>query len=251
MSTIEIVSHCYAGRHKHYASALIYQLSSLVMHRWECNVSACIVMAEHDQRTEQVIQWFTRLIGFHFPLRIINLKLPELGRRSIGRNIAAKSTDADIVWFADVDQVYREGILDRLCEMEWPNDTAMIFPTHIKINKNYKLGDKILDLGKPNLLDIDPNDFRTKRYWRAIGGVQIVKGDFARKYGYLDGQKKWQKPFHGPTEFDTCRCDRLYRLFCKKHGGNIGVDLPGMYRIRHTETTHHDLKRIKREQKEK
>ena len=90
--------------------------------------------------------------------------------------------------------------------------------------------------GAPRVVDIDPTEFVEKRYGRAIGGVQIVRGDFARKYGYLHDVAKYQQPVEHP--FGDFRDDIAYRDFVRSFGRIVGIDLPGMYRLRHGVKTH-------------
>jgi hypothetical protein len=230
---IEIVSHCWAGDLPQYANALCYQLSSLVLHKpKDCEVWITICCEEEDLSTWKVLNWFR----FITKLQIFdtNQPLSYLGRRAYGRNQAAKNTQADIVWFADCDQLWRDDCLDRLAHFEWPSDVVMIYPKEIMIHKSHYVGDVDLNsvADNPRLLDIDPGDFHPKRYTRAIGGVQIVQGDFAREHGYLD-IPKWQGSLDRPFS-DAGRSDMAYRGYCRGFGDIIGVDLPGMYRIRHS-----------------
>lgn len=239
MKTIEIVTHAYAETMPHFASALMHQISSLVLHKpKKCKVVLTICYTPSDSRIRKIIYWIYResVIEDAFVVPVGFLQ-NEIGRRCIGRNRTALETEADIVWFADVDQVFREGIFDRLAEMEWPDGASMIYPRIIKIHKDHATGDELLNSSKePKLVDVDPEDFIDKRYRRAIGGVQIVQGDFARKYGYLNGDEKWQRPTDRP--FGDFRDDVAYRSFCLQHGPIVGVDLPGMFRLRHTAVTY-------------
>jgi len=237
---IDIISHAYAAKLQHYAAALTYQLSSLVLHPPKsCEVMATVCMNREDHRTRRVIDWF---VGEQFPigLRVIPLDVSRLGRRAIGRNTAALHTTADIVWFADVDQVYRDGVLDRLAALEWPEDAVMIFPRKIKIHCDHRTGDAATKLvgDEPRLIDINPDEFIDKGYNRAIGGVQCVRGDFAREHGYLNDHPKWQKPRDDGRPFGDFKDDLQYRGFCGRRGTIVGVDLPGMFRLRHLRTTY-------------
>jgi hypothetical protein len=183
------------------------------------------------------VKWFWH--NTKLPVKAISLFRGELGRRCIGRNMAALQTDADLVWFADVDQVYHRGCLDRLAAMDWPGEASMIFPQWIEIHKDHATGDRYAEaVVEPRLVDIDPDDFIPKKYHRAIGGVQIVGGDFARDHGYLDDDPKWQKPRTDGKPFAGFRDDIEYRKFCQQLGVIVPVDLPGMYRLRHSVTTH-------------
>jgi hypothetical protein len=236
---IEIVSHCYAVDLPFYAGALCHQLSSYVLDPiappHEVVPAVCYCPA--DMRTWEVISYFRS----EWKLRIaaVPLSRSHLARRSIGRNVAAKTTEADIVWFADVDQVYRYGCLTKLANLEWPEGAVMIHPKEIRIRRDHATGDAELrePSKRPMTVMADPADFVPKRYKRAIGGVQIVRGDFAREHGYLDGDPKWQRPYDG-SGFDSCRCDLPYRKFVQQFGEVAGVDLPGMFRLRHTEAGH-------------
>ncbi len=242
---MNIVAHCWAEELPHYAQSLCYSLSSLILdHPKSCKVVFTVCCDPHDIRTWRTVGFFADDLD----LKIVPLSPSYLGRRAIGRNLATRENRYDVIWFADVDQCYRDGVLDRLANLEWPDGTTMIYPREIMIHRDHALGDEDLAKigGEPRLLDIDPSRFVTKKYNRAIGGVQIVRGDFAREHGYLDGDPKWQRPTDG--RFARCHCDRAYRSFCKERGRIVGVDLPGMWRLRHTEAGHgrpptRDLKR--------
>lgn len=239
---IEIVSHCYAAELPHYASALCYQLSSLLLNRpAHCEVSATVCCCHSDARTEEVLLWFMQ--NTNLKMKTIVLSTPgELGRRSIGRNMAAKGSDANVVWFADCDMAFGAGCLDLLeltakTTLLQPSSPTMIFPEWIWIHQDHATGDRETQkIDKPRLVDLDQSLFVPKRYNRAIGGVQIVSGDFAREHGYLDGDASWQAPAAKP--FGDFRDDVAYRKFCDSKGGVKSVLIPGVYRIRHSTTTY-------------
>jgi len=232
--TIEIVSHCYAGIHSQYAAALCYQLSSFCFCKpSSCNVLATVCYLESDRATVDVLDFFSKRLDLN-PICLPDVG--SLGRRSIGRNKAALQSKADIVWFADVDQVYW-GCLDLLADYSWPDDVTMIYPQAIHVHRDHAIGDEALKLvKKPQLIKPNLLEFGERGYRKAIGGVQIVKGDFARTHGYLNEHKKWQRPVDIP--FGNFRDDIAYRQFVKLRGKIIGVDLPGMLRLRHTRTTY-------------
>ena len=240
MKTIEIVTHCWAGRYAHYAYALNYQLSSLVLHPSEHLSKVTICCCNTDRLVDYVLQFFFDKL----PLKIIPMKLSMLGRRSIGRNMAALSTSADIIWHTDCDHIFHEGCLDYVATVAWPNWAPMIFARQIMIHQDWITGDVALAKSvRPCVIDIDPSEFVHKKYNRAIGGVQIVQGDYAREYGYLRDNPRWQSPYTGLRGFDSCTCDKAYRRFIQERPENntiIPVNIPGLYRLRHTQTTHHD-----------
>lgn len=241
MKTIEIISHCYAAELPHYADALCYQLSSLFLYPPKtCRAvpAICWAGSEIDQSTQQVINYFAPRLN----LVSVCLSKADLGRRCIGRDWVAKTSTADLIWFADVDQVYGRELLDRLASLEWPlvngQPVAMVYPRDIKIHRDWTLGDQVTGRvqGEPQVIDIDPADFIDKRYNRAIGGVQIVRGDFAREHGYLGEDPEWRVPT--PAPFSDFKDDVAYRRFCERNGGVVSADLPGLYRLRHTRTTY-------------
>jgi len=256
---IEVVSHCYAAELPQYAAFLVYQASSLVLHK-SMNCDACLsvcVWGEKedaddptiswsvaDPNVAKVLPWMKRTLVEHgIGWSVCYLTRGEIGRRCVGRNRLALASEADVVWFADVDQVFRDGVLDRLVTMEWPKGALMIYPREIMIHRDWKTGDErtsAVDLDDLRLVDVDPAEFVPKRYNRAIGGVQIVRGDFAREHGY-NRDEKWQGPTDRP--FGDFRDDVAYRRFCSERGVVVGVDLPGMYRLRHTRTTYQEDKK--------
>lgn len=240
MKTVEIVTHCWAAEHPHFADLLLYQLSSLELHRsCRCCVTVTVCFCPEDRRTMDLLEWYGD--GTH-QVRRFPMSADRLGRRCIGRNAAAKTSKADLVWFADCDHMFREGCLDRLAAMPWPElddePASMVFPRTIEIHRDHATGDRAAERirGTLRLADVDPAEFVGKRYSRAIGGVQIVRGGFARGHGYLDGDPAWQRPAEKP--FGDFRDDVAYRRHCVKFGPIVGVDLPGVYRIRHSQTTH-------------
>ena len=207
--------------------------------RPKCPVTITICYYPDDEKTRWILDWFS----FHTNLRLkrLALSLPELGRRSIGRNRAALATDANIVWFADVDHAWGYGCLDRLSEMEWPESATLCYPKQVMIHKDHATGDRATSVVLEKDLqfaEIKTEDFVPKSYRKAIGGVQIVQGDLARDYGYLDGIARWQTPRDDGLPFGDFRDDLAFRGVCRMYGKQVGIDLPGVYRIRHVRTTY-------------
>lgn len=236
MKSIELVTHCYATELPHYASALKYQLSSLIINKPKhCKVLITICCEPNDEKTLEIIPFFQEVLSIW---TLIMENENQLGRRSIGRNIAAKVTKADIVWFTDVDYLFSGDCLEKLSTIEWPDDASMIFPPDAMICKDHAMGDRLLNYAANRVcvLDVDPNCFIPNHYRRAIGGIQIVQGDFAREHGYLDGIEKWQTPVAKP--FGDFHDDIAYRKYCKQFGKIVPVDLPGIKRLRHSTTTY-------------
>lgn len=201
----------------------------------DCEVSIRVCHTPSDIQTVSVLNYFmTQLQSLDKSLSIdpVSMPLRLLGRRSIGRNIAAKETDADIIWFADVDFIFR-GCLQDLSSFDWPSGIDIVFPESMsQSSKSY--GNNLTDdLG---IIDIDPDQFVPRKNARAIGGIQIVKGGFAREHGYLDNHPEWRRPIDKP--FPPCKEDARFRRHCRI----LKIDLPNVYRIQHSEKGRNLLK---------
>jgi len=245
MKSIEVVSHCYSLEHPHFLECLKYQLASLLEEK-AVHVTATICYCQEDRPVSHLLHWYTKNTKLH--LHPICLSTEQLSRRAIGRNVAALGTRSGLVWFADADHVFLKGVLGRLCYMDWPREASMIYPRQIMITKDHETGDRMLKTANPlHARYINPELFIPKNYSRAIGGVQIVSGKFSRQYGYLSHDtdaQKWLTPTKDGKPFRSFRDDIAYRNFCKKHGKIMPVDLPGLYRIRHSTTTYQPPKRV-------
>ncbi len=229
---IEIVTHCWAGACPHFADALRLQLDSLA--RWRpdgVDVVPSVWFLESDHAVADVVERSTIRVT-----RFAENDVHRLGRRSIGRNFSAITTRADLVWFADCDLHFGAGCLEALARLEWPEGATMVYPRHAMISRDHATGDaQLARAGRGDLL-LPPDEFIPFRYPRAIGGVQIVRGDFAREHGYLNGVEKWQRPTE--TSFGDFRDDVAYRNYCRSLGRIVPVELPGLRRIRHSTTTY-------------
>jgi hypothetical protein len=234
---LNIVSHCWSQKHPEFAAALVYQLSSLaIWPRDEIKVKATIVHCPEDLRVVKILDFFQD----HIDLCKVALSLPELSRRSIGRNIAAKSvcTDSDMVWFADVDYVFRSGCLEALANVQCHDELAMVFPESVQISTDHKTGGAdlnkvLLDIQEDNLhlVDVMPEKYVLKEYKKAIGGAQIVRGDIVRRLGYCDDYPCWQVPLLEP--FSDTKEDVCFRRAVGKLGNIKPITLPNLYRLRH------------------
>jgi len=241
LPVIELVTHCYATKMPQYAAALRFQLSSLVFYQpANCRLIVTVCFNPKDKATRHVFDQFSEDIapqGVEF--KSIQLSVGNLGRRCIGRNMAALESEADLVWFTDVDHVFLPPCFDELIALTWPEDAVMVYPKHIMIQKDHYLGDEYLTREPRHcILEwVDRNDFMPKTYDRPVGGVQIVKGNTARKHGYLNGQDKWMVPCKNP--FGDFRDDVRFRKTMKGIGMVRPVEFSGVFRLRHTETTYY------------
>ena len=231
MKQIEIVVHCYAVKSNWYASLLHYQLGSLVSNPGSNHHATVAVCYDRtDEAVCAVLKCFSN--SQVIKLKYIEMDKERLGRRAIGRNLAAKATKADIVWFADADYLFGEDCLSTLANWRWPDDASLAFPKHV----NLQLKESI------DVSDLEcVNDYSAPKQWifsrhtfvRPIGGIQIVKGDFAREYGYCANHPIFQSPHPDPFKLFRSPCDKEFRRGCKRHGKQAGVDLPNLYRLGH------------------
>jgi len=235
--SLRIVTHCYARELPQYAAFLRHQMQALdrlADSDYHLPVVLSVCCTAFDVPTWKAVhEWMKSPGQKAFTLNIVCLPEGELWRRSIGRNKIALSCTEDFVWFADVDYLPTMEFIRGIHE-EFPSQAAMIYPNEIWIQKTHELGDQLASGERPHILW--KLDFERKHYSRAVGGVQIVRGELARKIGYLNNNEKWQRPVAEP--FKSFRDDLAFRRECRKHGQVVGVDLPELYRLRHTKTTY-------------
>jgi hypothetical protein len=224
--SVEIVSHCWG-----YAHMLAYQLSSLVLHPpSRLDVTVTVFYAEEDEATVALLVYFGAM---HVPGVTWNwqrLGTGRLFRRAIGRNLAARATKADWIWFTDCDLLFHAGCLDGLAEALQGRRDVLVFPHEEKTSPLLEPGDALLEAGRgaPRLLEIDPGRFEPRQNGRATGPLQITHGDVARACGYCATLAYYQKPSRTWAKAEE---DRAFRWLLRTQGEP--VDVPGVYRIRH------------------
>lgn len=232
MKSIEIVSHCWR-----YSRVLNYQLASLLRHPPDARVTLRVFYAAEDEATVRLLKWADDIeddidVSGQVPKRVTvsatALPIEQLLNRNIGRNLAARETQADLVWFCDCDYWFGRGCLDALARLSLPADQQLFFPRTILQNRTGENGDcyALRAAGKPQLLDIDPADFEKTKIRRAVGGLQIARGATARQHGYCPESQRLVSDGVWKTTFG----DQKYR----SHFGTYGqpIHLPNLYRIR-------------------
>jgi hypothetical protein len=225
---LEIVSHCW--RYGHF---LTYQLSSLVNHRTDkFDITMTVFHVPGDEVVTRVLDYFGRMEVPGVTWNWQPLPKEKLFRRSIGRNVAAKGTDADWIWFTDTDIIFHENCLDTLADLLQGRDDGLVHP-------NIGLGtallpedDEILNKGRegPNLLEIPLDQFKPYGGPRAKakGPHQITHGDIARACGYCDSIKYYQTP---AERWMKTYEDRAFRWLIGTHG--TPIEIPNVCQIRH------------------
>lgn len=235
---IEIVTHCYSGDEVPiYHKLLVYQLSSLLVNHPKIYAKITVCYTGSDRATEKVLNYFSKRFRMRNGLWLKYFPMPadHLFRRAIGRNRVALESEADVVWFTDVDHVFGKGCLEtayHLATLAFSRSQInMVFPETVNIHKSHDLGDILLRPDElPCLQPIDASEFEPRKEKRAWGGLQIVRGDWCREHGYLDGTK-WQTPVDPAHGFKSCKCDVPFR---KAVGPSKAVSIPNLYRIRHS-----------------
>ena len=223
--SIELVVHCFSTRHDCYAKMLTAQISSLIKWRPKCDYNLMVCMNDGDDLTFTAL----RLAFAHgVSASAYPLDLPHLFRRGIGRNNAAQTSKADIVWHCDCDLLFGEGCLDALAASDF---TGLAFPRTQLVHRAHWIGDRDLtqiklgQLWEPNPADFEPNKIKF-----ASGGVIIVDGATARK-GFMHGTK-WTEPVDPARGFCDPREDIAYRKTFE--GKSTVLDLPNLFRFRHS-----------------
>jgi hypothetical protein len=223
---VEIVSHCWG-----YAHMLGYQLSSLALYPpGRLDVTMTVFYAEEDPDTVALLAYFgaKQVPGVTWNWQ--RLDTGRLFRRAIGRNLAARATTADWVWFTDCDLLFHAGCLDGLAEALQGRRDALVFPREERTTALLEPGDLLLEAGRgaPGLLQIDPGRFEPRQVSRATGPLQIAHGDVARSCGYCASLAYYQKPSRAWAKAEE---DRAFRWLLRTQGEP--VDVSGVYRIRH------------------
>ena len=231
---VEIVSHCWK-----YSKLQMYQLSSILTASAESdapNVTLSLFFALADQDTVKLVEFFDTIQRPN-PARVTwrwrPLPHPELTNRAIGRNLAAKGTKADVVWFADADYCVMPGFWKNFHAVLPTINKPLWYPRTVSATTHERGQEAIRNAaGEPRLLHYPARDLIEQSFRKAIGGVQFVLGDTARAKGYLDGQPKQLRPYTSGNWRANVE-DQRYR----KSLGTPGqaVDMRGLLRIRHGE----------------
>lgn len=224
---LEVVSHCWRYHH-----LLAYQLGSLALHPpSRTRVTMTVCYTPEDGPTSELLEFFAGHTVPNVEWNWLALSGPELFRRSIGRNRAAKASTADWIWFADCDLVFHEGALDGAGDSLRGRPERLVFPRAHRITPLLEADDPILEAGRgaPRLLDIDLEwDFSEDVRERAVGALQIARGDVARVAGYCGSIGVFQEPL---PRWRRTHDDRVFRWLLGTQG--TPIEIPGIYRIRH------------------
>jgi len=148
-----------------------------------------------------------------------------------------------------VDFIWSGSVLDEIQRQftEQPQDVQMIYPQRFRVQQLHEYGDQLVESVKSLPLDQvlsipDEDQFETVEAPRAFGPLHIVRGEYTRTFGYLDGDEKWQKPRTDGKPFKSFQDDVIFRRKLETRGRIQSVDLRGIHRLRHTRTTYQSPK---------
>jgi hypothetical protein len=186
---VEFVTHCWK-----YSRLLCYHLSSFYLFGGS-DTTVTIYYSAEDEDTRKMVEFFTGLSGPKWNPRAVPSN--QLCRRAIGRNEAALNSKADWLWFADCDYWFGAKLFPSLRMLaSVPNEHVLVYPGDI-LQCSQPDGDKLIDaVTAPHIASLCscsdlfvPHGFR-----KAIGGVQVVRGDWARANGYCRGHRRHHRP---------------------------------------------------------
>ena len=233
---LEIVSHCW-----NYSHFLAFQLGSLISNPPPANlpVTVTIFYATEDSNTVKLLQRIESINVANVTWNWQSLPTPYLFRRSIGRNLAAKHTSADWVWFTDCDETFQKGCFTSLHKALQQSDAALVYPE--TEHRTAPLENSVfeIDYENENWLDsicqLPLDEFHVSKMTRATGPLQISRGDVVRTLGYCDSVSCFQKP---EMQFAKAHEDRVFRWLLGSQG--TAMDIEGVYRIQHRVKGRHE-----------
>ncbi len=160
-------------------------------------------------------------------LNLWTLPKTRLMRRAIGRNLAAKATTADWIWFTDADVVFGSGALDSLPRVLENLKGPLAYPERI-IKTSFEVGDYLIKQRQrihefPEHYFTDPEVLK-----RAIGPCQIVRGSVAVDLGYCENTDFQQEEIEWKRTFEDVRFREILGL------DGAPISLPNVYLFRHT-----------------
>ena len=224
---LEIISHCWG-----YSNMLTYQLSSFVNHPpTKCALTVTVFYAKEDTKSQSVVDFFNKKTVENVTWNFQALSKGKLFRRGIGRNMVARNTTADWLWFTDCDIIFHENCLDSLAEQLQSKQESLYYPKQERTTEMLAQNDPMLRQdSEPQLVDIDTEGFSLHSRDKAKGAFQIVHGDVARAIGYCEKLKMFQ------TEDNRWRKtyeDTAFKWLISSEG--IPLDVDGVFQIRHVQ----------------
>ena len=233
---LEIVSHCW-----NYSHFLAFQLGSLIANPPPENLALTVTIfyAAEDSDTVKLLKRIENISVSNVTWNWQALPPPYLFRRSIGRNLAAKHTSADWVWFTDCDETFQNGCLQSLNKVLRQSDAALVYPA--VEHRTAPLENSVFEIDYDNqnwlqaICQLPLDQFHISKMSRATGPLQISRGDVVRELGYCDSVSCFQKP---EVQFAKAHEDRVFRWLLATQG--TALDIEGVYRIQHRVKGRHE-----------
>jgi len=237
---IEIIAHCWAKTLPVYRTHLKYQLASLINFTHpDIYVCYTVCISRDDEATMNYLHECTQHMPPHVVLNIEVMPSSMLFRRAIARNMRALEACARVYWFTDVDYLFGRNCLVSLLE-KVSQISGLTYPRYIKLNPDHATGDRmcetVFDVDK--FPTFDERLFVPREQKTCIGGVHIIGVDRLlainpktnEPYGYINGHRKC-KPVDEADGFRSCRCDVQFKA---QHQPALHINIPNVFRIRHT-----------------
>ena len=235
---VELVSHCW-----NYAHWLRFQLGSLVISPpRETRITMTVVHSPEDQGTIDLLRHYGRKTIPNVTWNWVPVEKTRLFRRAIGRNLRAKATTADWIFFTDCDQMFCRDALDALGRELQGRREFLLFPRVAHCSQRITEASEVtLDShgSDPLVPEIDPARFHPVVHQKAVGGLQIVHGDVARAVGYCESLPFYQTPRKG---FGNTYEDRAFRWLLGTPG--VPIEVPHVYRIEHHHKGRYESRRL-------
>ena len=225
---LEIVSHCWQ-----YSQLLTYQLSSIVKYPiTNLELTFTVFYSKEDIDTSKVLDFFADQQAKNITWNFIALPKEQLFRRAIGRNIAAKQSKADWIWFTDCDVVFHENALDQMAGELAGITEPLVYPKKMQVTELLPKDDPLFEQVRhnPSICELETTKFTERTFTRATGPIQIVHGHIARTCGYCDDLPVYQKTM---PSWSKCYDDRAFRWLINSQGYPIEVN--NIFFIRHVE----------------
>ena len=200
----EIVNHTYK-----YSRLLAYQLSLLAMNHKGQELVYSVFFDPADKSTVECIKYFREWMPKNVLLRSFEMEVGLLRNRAIGRNICAKTTKADWVWFTDTDYCFNDRCWEMLTEAVKDTSADLVWPGIIR-ETDWSTGQRLIEsMKKWEVKPVYTENTVDKRMSRAIGGVQIARGSVVRETGYCPH-------YTGPSDDWNFRSDISFRRNFKR-----------------------------------
>ncbi len=224
---LEIVSHCWQ-----YSNMLTYQLSSFVNNPpTKLALTVTVFYAQEDTKSQAVLDFFSQKNVDNVTWNFQALSTGKLFRRGIGRNMAARSSKADWLWYTDCDIIFHENCLDSLAEQLQGKQEILYFPKQERTTEMLTADDPMLRKdSEPQVVDIEAGEFSLHSRDKAKGAFQIVHGDIARAIGYCEKLSMFQTE---DTRWRKTYEDTAFKWLINSEG--IPLDIDGVFQIRHVQ----------------